>query len=565
MFKRYGVYAAAIVIFIALYTLTKPATVGDAVVYVADVLAYSDGSAPGALWEFGHVLWRPLGWLSWQVTKPVTAGWYGGDARSEIMAGFVLINILGGIGIAIVTVAVCRALKVSDIRTLFVTTFLLSTNVLLNWTRAGTAYVAGFFCQLLAVYLLLRAVRDRSRSLRLSVIAGVALGVAVIMWFPYVLTTAGIVLLACLYDRDEFADSDGLQGRVRMAAVCAATAGAVVLGTYASVAVVHGFTTPDKFLAWIRSSSHGMNQNRRLLRVITGFPRGFIDFGNDGMILKRFLLHDPYAPVSLLDLIRLSLWKLPVFYGGFAALMWALFRSRERWGILVPFIAALIPMLFFAVALFEPSSVERFLPLFGILTVGFAIAARDFSIREHWQKLLIGCAVVTMAVNVYAFTGEQDPVSSPVAKRIALIHDKLRPHSRVVLLSTLDDIGTFVSEYPFHEFVRRNRLPVYHLMEPGIQVGSGTFPEFARTATETWNQGGEVWVSRRLLASRPLPEWNWVEGDNPALRWADISSYFQKFEIADSIGDQDGFVRLSDSLANRGIVSESLQSATARR
>ena len=52
-------------------------------------------------------------------------------------------------------------------------------------------------------------------------------------------------------------------------------------------------------------------------------PRAFFNLGNDGMILKRFVFKDPYAPVSVLDLVRLSLWKLCLVYAALLALVLA--------------------------------------------------------------------------------------------------------------------------------------------------------------------------------------------------------------------------------------------------
>ena len=57
--------------------------------------------------------------------------------------------------------------------------------------------------------------------------------------------------------------------------------------------------------------------------LIFGFARSFINMGDDGILFKRFLLHDPYNPVSLFDLLRLSLFKYLLFY---AFLVWSFKR-----------------------------------------------------------------------------------------------------------------------------------------------------------------------------------------------------------------------------------------------
>ena len=71
------------------------------------------------------------------------------------------------------------------------------------------------------------------------------------------------------------------------------------------------------------------SQDKGLARTILGFPRSFIYFGNDGMLVKRYLVRDPFNPVTGLDILRLSLWKLILFYLFLAALGLNLLRSEQ--------------------------------------------------------------------------------------------------------------------------------------------------------------------------------------------------------------------------------------------
>src|SRR5258708_1743635 len=80
--------------------------------------------------------------------------------------------------------------------------------------------------------------------------------------------------------------------------------------------------------AWIASSSHGWSQSKQFLRLATGLPRGFFYISGDGLVLKRFVLKDPYAPIGLSGVIRHS-WKPVLFYAFAFTLTWCLWRAAS--------------------------------------------------------------------------------------------------------------------------------------------------------------------------------------------------------------------------------------------
>ena len=43
---------------------------------------------------------------------------------------------------------------------------------------------------------------------------------------------------------------------------------------------------------------------------------------------------------------------------------------------------------------------------------------------------------------------------------------------------------------------------------------------------KAWAKGGDAWLSARLLSAKPEPHWNWVEGDDPRVKWDDIYKFF---------------------------------------
>src|SRR5262249_1855457 len=58
-----------------------------------------------------------------------------------------------------------------------------------------------------------------------------------------------------------------------------------------------------------------------------------------------------------------------------------------------------------------------------------------------------------------------------------------------------------------------------------------------------WDSGGDVWLSRRLLAEAPPPEGAWVEGDDARVSWAEIRRFFSNLDVGQAVGGEDGFVR----------------------
>lgn len=63
-----------------------------------------------------------------------------------------------------------------------------------------------------------------------------------------------------------------------------------------------------------------------------------------------------------------------------------------------------------------------------------------------------------------------------------------------------------------------------------------------------------MWVSERLLAEAPFPEWGWVEGDDRAIRWAQVPEFCRKFQYDKKLGNSDGFVRLAPTQTNRAVL-----------
>jgi hypothetical protein len=143
--------------------------------------------------------------------------------------------------------------------------------------------------------------------------AGLALGAAICFRFPYILVVPGVVLAPL-----------GLSGWSRERLWCVVRIGAAAGGltalAYGAALLSMNITDAAGFRAWMAKSSHGVVTGGAA-RMVFGLARSFLFMGEDGVLFKRFLLKDPYNPVSFLDLVHLSLWKFLFFYLAMLALV----------------------------------------------------------------------------------------------------------------------------------------------------------------------------------------------------------------------------------------------------
>jgi hypothetical protein len=212
-------------------------------------------------------------------------------------------------------------------------------------------------------------------------------------------------------------------------------------------------------------------------------------------------------------------------------------------------------MLIFTIILFEPSSSERWMPAWAVV-----ISAVAFVFRSHTaSRLAILPLAVLLAVtwlhnlSVYATVGASGQEDATVS-RIQELQPVLGPHGIVSLLSFDDEISTFLMRFPFHPMSplrQTGSMHFYFVAEPGNVKSVRWRQDFAKRALQTWQEDGDVWISKRMLAKRPAPAWGWVEGNDRYLKWVDISSFFGTYTFDGDIGGTDGFLRIARTQDNQ--------------
>ena len=549
---------------IALYVLALAFTnahyMADSGGYVVSILAYAgveeyvaenpvvaDYRSENSYWDFGHLLWRPLGLLLFKVFTPVSSLVVGPDPAYNVRILLMWVNYLAGLLSAVLLYALIDRLTGRRWLGVLVSVFFIFSHGFLNFAQGASSYIAGLAFVVVALYLLLKDKDGPSPSAAIG--AGLACTGAVTLWALYILVVPGIILAPLVLF--------GPGGTVK-ASILRASASFVIASAIAFVVVMAaaGVNTPSEVLEFIAASSHGIHTSG-LARMVFGFPRSFIHMGNDGILFKRFLLNDPFNPVTAVDLVRLSLWKLALFYLASAAVVIGLLVSRS-WRMLVWLSIAALPLLLFAIK-FDGGAIERYIPIYPAIFVALAWVLSDGQqsrLLKIVPVLFFGFAVIVNSTVMARVVLNRQKQTTEA--RISPLIPQLKLNSWVVTSHLQDDLVNFQISFPF-EPVNYRSYHVYPLLVLNSNQAGRWREEFAERMLEAWNRGGDAWISTRLFSPKPEAAWNWVEGDDPRVRWEHLHAFFTQFETGPVAGGTDGFVRLENSEKNRNLLNAILQ------
>jgi len=555
--KTLAVRLFPLVAYILATWLTGARIMGDTLYYVDSILRVREGGQSFSFWEplgnysffeFGHLLWRPAGYLIYALCEPLAHYFGGADGRVRVTLVLVWVNWLAGVSCVLLLQGLLCRLRVRGWAMVATVVGFICAYGFLNFTQSGSSYVPALAFLLLGMYLHARAGEwaGGERVWPAAVLAGLALACSAGFWFLFVWAIPAALAVPLLFYGDD-------RRRRVLAVATAFSCGASLFALYAAV-ILAGLHITDvaTLKAWIASSSHGLVSNRGVPQVIFGFARSFIEMGNDNIIFKRFLLRDPYNPVSMFDLFRLSLWKLALFYLTLLAVTCALLRARGQGRrVLVLWALGCIPVLTFAM-LWQGTPVERYLPLFPYLFLASAYALH-LSAPARWLRPAV---FAFLAASIFANVGA---LSLPLLKRkpeAATARTRelvplLKPRSVVVEVS--EELKDLQWEFPFHPLNRVMR--VYSAVSLGAASTAGWREDFARLSLSVWNEAGDVWLSARLLQARPRAESYWVEGSDPRVKWADVHAFFAQLDQGRAIGDGDGFVLVARNPRNEQLLN----------
>ena len=549
------------VLYVAASVFTNAHFMADRGGYVVSILAYAgvdeyvvenptaaDFRSENSFWDFGHLLWRPLGLMLFKIFHPLSSLAVGSDPALNVMFLLMAVNFVAGLASAVLLYLLIESLTNHRRLAVFVAACFIFSNGLLNFTQTGSSYIAALAFILAALYLLLK---DKGNlSTRKAIVGGLLCAAALTIWFPFFLVVPATLLAPIVL----FGSARPLKSSIIYAGAAFLVA---TLAAYLIVMAAVGVHSLADFREWMAVSSHGVRQSG-LPRMLFGFARSFIHLGNDGVLFKRFLLHDSLNPVSALDLVRFSLWKLMLFYLAVATVLLGLLLKSARRMLVLLLITAL-PLLAFAIK-FDGGAVERYLPVYPVIFLAFAwmLAQSRLPRVVKAVPVLFFCIAILVNSSVMARI-VLDRQMQQTSERVQAVVPKLKPNSWLVTTHLQDDLVNFQASFPFEPINRHNTYRVYALVWLNSDQADRWREEFAANMLDAWEKGGDAWLSVRMLSAKPEPHWNWVEGDDPRVKWNDIYKFFSQLDTSDVASSADGFVLLEKSDANVQLLNTIVQ------
>jgi len=554
--RRHGFVLA---VYILALLVTEAYYQGDIAEYAAAVLGHLHGPVGrwDPLWEFGHLLWRPLGLVLLFVAHWISPSGFGLPDHLLLTSLLMWTSRIAGLGFALLLDSMLLDISGSRLVAALVTSFAIVSNAFLNYSQTGSSYVTGLSLTMLGIWSLQKATRS-GLPFGLAMLAGAVLAASALFWFPYVFVIPAAFLIPLVFP---YQDS---RRTARFLATAMGCCIVLLAGAYILVLLHLHVGSAAELKTWVMEASHGQKQLLRtnVLRMVFGVPRSFIEMGDLGKVLKRLLFHDPYNPVRLSEA---GVLPLLLFYLAAAAIFYSAWESSEGRKIVLVSIAAILPVTLFSLFIFESGSQERYFPLYPFLFWTAALALKG---ARKAARVAVICGSVLFAVVLFtsipgmsATRGRE--LRRIQATRISAFAQQLGP-GFLTILNNQDPLMLFSKTYPFDPLNQPSAVPVHDVIEIG-RIGSLTWQQdFAQRTLASWDSGGEVWVSKRLTSSRPQPSWNWVEGEDPHVHWIDLGTFFRQCRYTRDSGGDDGFLFLPPSGENRRLLTNILNQPVAR-
>ena len=251
--------AIAALAYIILYFSTVVDITADTPVYVTQIFKFSQHRDPSMLWEFGHLVWRPLGYLLWRIFSPVLSSWYGGNPYLEITAVLVGMNFVVGLALTVFLFFVCRKLGLRPGASFAVTFAFISTSTVLNYIHSGMSYNLGFALQVVGLLLLLHgftAVQPK-RAVWQTIFGGIALGLSSVFWFPYALTAGAPILAGWFAGRGKYVAMEERRHLYRLVGVAIVAGFGINILAFGIGAAIDHISTVAEFGQWVRTALMG--------------------------------------------------------------------------------------------------------------------------------------------------------------------------------------------------------------------------------------------------------------------------------------------------------------------
>jgi hypothetical protein len=538
------------VLCLLLYTaagiLTSAYFMGDTVDYAQALVARASGG-DYLFWEFGHLLWRPVGYVLFRIFEPLIKHFVGPYPQVNATIVLLALGWIGGLVSVLSLFGIVNRVCRRKLPVWFGIAAFTGAQAFLNYFHTGTPYIPGLGLVLLAMFLLVRQ-GDEEKPILMAALAGASLAGAGLFWLPYVLAIPAALLMPLVLF--------GFNKQRLKVALIAVIVGAIVGGVAYFAVMGHvGIHNMQEFRGWVEKTSRSTgSSNKGISRAVFGFARSFVNMGNDGMLFKRFLLHDPFNPVTVWSLFRFSLWKLLAFYLFLGFLLLSLISSINGRRMLVLLMVNVIPVIAFAIY-WQGGDPERYLPLYPLLFMALTWTLDSEEVRGLFKFPLVLFVIAMIGINCVMLSRARLQRQQKInAMRISELEGMLKPNSWIYTANWQDELVNFNRSFPLNPVNRNTNIKIGALISPGEPQVARWRQEFSTRAQSVWANGGDVWISRRLLTERPKSEWNWVEGDDRRVSWTDLYRFAARLEFGESVGGDDGFVLVPPSEQNKKVM-----------
>src|ERR1700720_66115 len=144
---------------------------GDTVDYSQSIVVRAAGQ-DNLFWEFGHLLWRPLGFVLFKVFSPITSLRVGSGAQANATIVLISLSWWGGLVSVLSLYGILNRICQNRWTVLTTIVAFIFAQAFLNYLHTGAPYVPGLALLLLGTYVLIAQGGKDSPAPSASLVAG---------------------------------------------------------------------------------------------------------------------------------------------------------------------------------------------------------------------------------------------------------------------------------------------------------------------------------------------------------------------------------------------------------